>query len=182
MNRAFTLTETVVIVAISVGMILTLDLLIYNFNNSSNYEQSLAASSSSASGFMRELESLTVPADNVLQTHSFTSGTRTSSSTALVLEIPSVDSSGNTIANTFDYAAFYTTGTTVYRLLEANAASARVSGTKRLSTTLGTLSFTYNNADFTQVNTVTVDVQMQTSVKQTVLIDHRTETIRLRNF
>jgi hypothetical protein len=131
---------------------------------------------------MREMESLTLPADAVLQTHTFIGGTYTSSSTVLVLEIPSVDSSGNTIASTHDYAVFYSVGTTsAYRLLEANALSTRVSGTKLLSSTMKAFTFTFNDADFTKVNIVTVDVQTQAQVKQDTVSDHRSEQMRLRN-
>ncbi len=181
-RRAFTLIETIVVVALSAIMMIVLGALIYNFNMTTAYEQASAQSSGSANGFMRELESLTLPADAVLQTHDFSDGTVTSSSTVLVLEIPSIDSSGNVIANTYDYAEFYVTGTDAYRRLEANALSSRVSGTKLLSSTVSALTFTYNNTDFTQVNVVTADLETQAQVQQDILADHLHEQIRLRNY
>lgn len=181
-SRAFTLVETLIVVAFSVSVVVALVLLVYTFNKTAAYEQALAQSSGSASAVMREIESLTFPADAVLGTHTFSSATYTSTSTSLVLEIPSIDSSGNIIANTYDYAAFYLVGTTsAYRLLEANASSKRVTGTKQLSATIRALTFTYNNADFTKISTTTVDVQTQALVKQDILSNHRREQIRLRN-
>ncbi len=180
-GQAFTLVETVIVVAIGAILMVALSYLILNFNAISSYEQLSATSSGSASTFLRELESLTLPADAVLAQHAFANATYTSTSTSLVLEIPSIDSSGNVIANTYDYAAFYVTGTNAYRLLEANALSARASGTKQLSSTVSALTFTYNATDFTQVNTVTVDIQTQAQTKQDMTYDHRHEQIRLRN-
>lgn len=180
--RAFTLIETIIVIAISISMMTALGFLIYNFNTISTYQKIFMQSSNSASAIMREMESLTFPADAVLQTHTFSSSTYTSSPTVLVLEIPSIDSSGNVIANTYDYAAFYTVGTNAYIILEANALSNRASGTKKLSSTASALTFTYNDANFANVNIVTVDVQTQTQAKQEILSDHRREQIRLRNY
>lgn len=182
MMRGFSLIETLIVTAISTCMILTLSFVIYQLNGSVAYQQAVAQSSGSASMIMREIESLTVPADAVLETHTFPSATYTSSATTLVLEIPSIDSSGNVIANTYDYAAFYTVGTNAYRLLTANAASKRASGTKQLSSTVTSLTFTYNNTDFAQASAVTTDIQTQAHVKQNTLSDHRHEQVWLRNF
>lgn len=180
--RAFTLIETIIVIAIGTCMMVALSLLIYNFNKTSRYQQTLAQSSDSASAVIRETESLALPADAVLQTHTFLSATYTSAAASLVLEIPSIDNSGNVIANTHDYAAFYSVGTNAYRLLEANASSKRVSGTKKLSSTVNSLTFSYNSADFAEVNIVTIDIQTQTQVKQDILSDRQREQIRLRNY
>ncbi|MBU6490899.1 prepilin-type N-terminal cleavage/methylation domain-containing protein [Patescibacteria group bacterium] len=181
-RRAFTLIETLIVIAVSTSVVLALTLLIYNFNAISAYQQMSEQSSGSAGALIGEIDSLALPADAVLQTHTFSSATYTSSSTVLVLEIPSIDSSGDVIANTYDYAAFYTVGTNAYRILEANTLSKRVSGTKQLSSTVSMLTFTYSSADFTQVNIITVDIQTQTQVKQDTLLDHLREQIRLRNY
>lgn len=179
--RAFTLIETMIVIAFGVCMMTALGVLIYNFNTISTYQKTFSQSSNSASALMREIEALIIPAKSVLQTHTFSSATYSSSSTVLVLEIPSVDNSGNVIANTYDYAVFYTTGADAYRVLEANAFSSRVSGIKKLSSTVSALIFTYNDVNFTNVHTVTADVQTEAQAKQETLSDHRREQIRLRN-
>ncbi len=180
-RRGFTLIETVIVLAISVLMFMALTFLIYTFNNTSAYEQTLSQSSGSASAVVRDVESLTLPADAVLQTYAFSNATYTSSSTVLVLEIPSIDSSGNVIPNTYDYAAVYSVGTNAYRLLQSNALSSRVSGTKLLSSTVSALTFSYNSADFASVSTTTVDVQTRAQERQNLLTDHERETMSLRN-
>lgn len=177
----FTLIETIIVVTLSSIMMLTLSLLIYTFNKTSTYHQTAAQSSDSASTILREAESLISPASAVLQSHPFASATYTSTPTSLVLEIPSIDSSGIVIAGVYDYAAFYVVETNAYRLLEANAASKRVSGTKQLSSTIQALTFTYSDADFTNVSTTTVDVQTRVYVQQDSASSRQREQIRLRN-
>ena len=181
-QRAFTLIETVVVIAFSVSVMIALGVLIFNFTKTSAYDQALAQSSGSATALMREIELLTFPADAVLQTHTFPGGIiYTSSTTTLVLEIPSIDNSGNVIATMHDYAAFYLVGTNAYRLLDKSNSSSRTAGTKQFSSTISSLSFSYNNADFTKVSTTTVDIRTQVWVKQQILSDHRNEQLRLRN-
>ncbi len=181
-RHGFTLIETLIVVTLGTSMLITLGVLIYTFNKTGTYQQALTQSSASASALMREIESLAFPADAVLQTHLFSNATYTSSSTSLVLEIPSIDNSGNVIANTYDYAAFYVIGTNAYRMLEANVVSERISGTKQLSTAVGALTFSFNSADFTLVSTITVDIQTQAHIRQDTIFDHQREQIRLRNY
>ncbi|MSU74308.1 hypothetical protein EXS57_00845 [Candidatus Kaiserbacteria bacterium] len=180
-SRAFTLIETVIVIGFSTSMMLALGLVTYHFNKILTYEQTASWSSGSASTLMREIGSLVLPARAVLQTHTFSGTVYTSTSTVLVLEIPSIDNSGSVIANTFDYAVVYASSTEAYRVLAAHASSKRVSGTKKLSSTISSLIFTYNNTDFTQVSTTTVDVQTRAYAKQDMLTDHRSEQMRLRN-
>lgn len=181
-QRAFTLLETMIVIALASAMMVTLGFLIYHFGRSVAYQQTLSRSSDSASALMREIGSLVLPANAVRETHVFSGGTYTSASTSLVLEIPSIDSSGNVIAGTYDYAAFYVAGTHAYRLLQANASSKRTSGTKLLSSTVYALTFSYNDTDFTKVSSTTVDIQTRAYAKQDTLSDHRREQFRLRNY
>lgn len=180
-RTGFTLIETVIVIAFSAIMALALSLLTYNFTNTLLYDQTSSKSSDSASALMREIESLVLPANAILQSHMFSDIVYTSTSTVLVLEIPSIDSSGTVIASAFDYAVFYASSTEAYRILATHASSKRVSGTKKLSSTLHSLTFTFGNTDFTQVSTTTIDIQTQAYAKQNVLSDHRNESLRLRN-
>jgi hypothetical protein len=181
MTRGFSLVETVIVAGLSSAMMVALGCLIYNFNITSSYQKTFMQSSNSASTIMREVASLTIPASAVLQTRTFSGTPRSSSSTVLVLEIPSIDSSRNVIANTYDYVVFYVVGTNAYRLIEKNVLSTRLSGTKQLSSTVKSLTFTYNDADFTKVTTVTVDIQTQAQSKGETIPDRRSEQFRLRN-
>ena len=180
-QSAFTLIETVIVIALSVSVVVALTFLLYTFNRASSYGKISSQSYASASALLRDIESLTLPANAVLETHAFSGGTHTSTATSLVLELPSIDNSGNVIAGAHDYVAFYAVGTNAYRLLEKDAASARVAGTILLSSTLDTLSFAYDDADVAQVRTVTVDIQTQAQMKEEVVVSHLYQQIRLRN-
>lgn len=181
-SQGFTLIETLIVIVLSASMMVALSLLINSFNTAYTYERASALSASSARSVLSEAESLTLSASHVIQSHTFQSTTYTSSSEVLVLEIPSIDSSGNIIPSTYDYAVFYTNGTYAYRLLMTDAASNRASGTKQLSDTISSLTFSYNSADFALVNTVTVDVQTFVQSKEQISTDHRIEQMYLRNF
>ncbi len=182
-RRAFTLIETVIIIAFSVSVMIALVLLMYIFTKSSTYEQAIATSSGSATLVMREIELYTLPADAFVLSHTFPgAATYTSTTTSLVLELPSIDSSGYVIANTYDYVAFYATGTMAYRIIDKNALSNRATGTKALSSNISSFTFTYNNSVIPNATTTTVDVQTQTTVRQQTYTDHRREQIRLRNY
>lgn len=182
LQNAFTLVETIVVVAVSVALCTALGILIFNLSKISDYQQAVLESSGSASALMKDIGYFALPAHAVVQSHTFSTATRTSTSTALVLEIPSIDASGNTIAGAYDYAAFYVIGTEAYRELETHALSARIPGTKKLSSTVHTLSFSYDAANVTQTTTITVDLQMQTQIKQETIYDHRQQSLRLRNY
>lgn len=176
--RGFSLLEIVVVVAISAVVFIALGSLMIAFNRQAAYEQSIAQTSGSASAVMREAESLIRSADAIAASHAFSGTTYTSSSTVLVLELPSVDASGAIIDGAYDYAAFYANGGDLYRVLDANPASARLSGTKRLSAAAKALAFTYDAGN----SAVTVDVETEAGAGSGATFgDHRTEYLRLRN-
>ena len=91
-----------IVVALTAVMMTVLGALIYAFNNLSSYEQASVQSSGSAGAILREIEALVLPARAVLETHVFSIGTYTSTASSLVLQIPSIDASGNVISNTYD--------------------------------------------------------------------------------
>lgn len=180
-ERGFTLLETIFVAALSAVMMGAVSMLIYNFNTTASYQKAVIQSSGSAGALLRDIGSLIVPANAILQTHTFSSATYASSPTTLVLEIPSIDNLGNVIANTYDYAVVYTTGTDAYRTLEANALSSRTSGTKKLSSTILALTFSYDSADVTLARSVTADVQVQAALKTGLISAHQREQFSLRN-
>ena len=180
-HSAFTLIETVIVIALSLCVVTALSFLLYTFNKALSYGNISTQSYTSAGALLREIESLALSANAVLQTRSFSGTTYTSTTTSLVLELPSIDNSGNVIANARDYVVFYAAGANAYRLLEKNASSARVAGTKLLSSTLDTLAFSYDDTDFAQVRTVTVDIQTRAQVKEETVTSRLYQQIRLRN-
>lgn len=181
-KRAFTLVETVIVVSLLALMMVAIGLVIFMLNKTSSYNSAESQSSGSASAVLRDMESLIVQADAVVQTHTFSGTSYVSSATTTIVEIPSIDTSGAIIANSYDYAVFYLATTSVYRILAPAALSSRSSEMEVLSTTVSTFSLTYNDPDFTKVFKVTVDLQTSSRVKQYTLTDHRREQLILRNF
>lgn len=177
----FTLVETFIVIGLSVIALLALANLFFIFNSVYGNQQAFMAAAGSASNAMNALEAAVLPADQVLASHNFSGTTYSSGATALVLSLPSVDSSGNIIAGTTDYVAFYSSSTNFYRLTAAGTGSTRVSGLKLLSTTLYSLSFVYDDADFTKVTNVAADIVTQAQFKQQVVQGHLNERLYLRN-
>lgn len=179
--RAFTLLELVMTLGVFSVMLLAL----YNFFLSSNktflFETAYISTDGSAANVVSAIRSAALPANAVLASQALGGTTYTSSSTVLVLSLPSVDSSGQVVSSKYDYVAFYKTGTTVYQKTVADASSARTSGTKSLTTTASSFTLTYSTTDFTQVKSFTVDIQTTSSVKTQSVQGHLSQTIYLRN-
>ncbi len=179
--RGFTLLEVVIVIGMFVVMMILLMNFFLSYNKSYLFDRALVATASSAGVVMNEVVTYTLQADQVLSSHVFSGTSYASGANTLVLELPAVDASGNILSSTYDYVVIYVANGTVFRTISADATSSRHSGTKRLSDTIYSLGFTYNAVDFTQVSTVTADVQTQSSVKSTTAQTHLTQIIRLRN-
>jgi len=179
--RGFTLIETVIIIAITAMMMISLATLFVNFNSLYVYQQTFTATVKSAGGAINAIGDASLPANQVLASHIFSSGTISSGATSFALELPSVDSSGNILAGKHDYIGFYLTGTDLYRRTEADASSVRASGTKKVATLVSSLSFTYDNTDFTKVTNVTANIVTQLNTKKGLVQTHLNEQFYLRN-
>lgn len=179
--KGFTLIETFIVIGISVVALIALVNLFLVFNSVYGYQQAFMAAAGSASTATNAVEAAVLPANQVLASHSFSGTTYASGAATLVLELPATDSSGNIIAGVKDYIVFYASGATLYRLTEAGAGSVRISELKKLSTTLQSISFTYNDPDFTKVISVTTDIATQAQFKQQAVQGHLTEQLYLRN-
>lgn len=182
MKRGFTLLESLVVIGVSVVALIALVNLFLVFNSIYGYQQAFMATAGSSGAAMNAFEAAVLPAGRVLASYNFDGAIHSSATTTLVLELPAIDSSGNSIPGVNDYVAFYASSTMLYRLTRAGAGSSRVSGSKQLSTTLYSLSFIYDNADFTEVTNVTADIQTQSQFKQQTVQSHLNERLYLRNF
>lgn len=180
-SSGFTLVETFIVIGLSVGSLIALVNLFLIFNSVYGNQQAFLAAAGSASNAMNAFEASVLPAAQVLASHSFSGTTYSSDASTLVLELPAIDSSGNVIAGVEDYVVFYSSSAKLYRLLEAGAGSARTSGRTQLSTTLNSLSFTYDDTDFTKVKSVTADITTLAQFKQQPVQGHLNEQMYLRN-
>ncbi len=120
-------------------------------------------------------------ADHVVASHTFPAATLSTGASTVIFELPSIDSTGTAIPSTFDYVGIYATGTSAYRLTDAAAGSARVSGTKLLTTVLQALSFTYDSATISAITNVSAEATTSSTVRGQLRQVHVREHVYLKN-
>lgn len=158
MNRAFTLTETVITIAMTVVIMLAIANLYLNFNSLYLYQQTFVATTDAARSGIGAVREAVLPADRIVASHSFSGTTVTTSASALVVEIPSVNAAGDIVSGAYDYIGFYRTGTDLYQRTEANAASVRPAGIRKVAALVDTIVFSYDTADAAQAARVSADI------------------------
>jgi len=182
-SRGFTLTETLVVVAVSAILGAAITGIWIGYNNFFALEQTTVVVATSASRVVSVAEAAMLQASSVESSHTFTNSgtTLTSGTSTLVLKLPTVNSSGNVVSNSYDYIAIYASNTNAYEQIDAAAGSARVSGTTILSTALSALTFTYYANPITAATSTFIDVQTSTSLVSGTASSHLHETLYLRN-
>ncbi len=180
-GAGFTLIEVLIATAV-VSLIM---LVLYNVYTGYGVvfviQQARVEVNGSAREVVDEFKHTALQASQVVTSHTFSGEDYASGSGEVVFRLPAVDSSGVAIAGTYDYVAFFATSTSVYKVTDAGAGSARGSGTRRLSDTLSTLAFTYNNATLSLATSTEIDIQTQKTVRGQVIQAHLHESARLRN-
>ncbi len=180
-KRAFTIIEVLVVIAIfSIVMMAVLELYL-NFYKTYAIQNAIINNSYSAGAILNETANLVHQANTIVTSKVFSGSSYTTSSSTLILEIPSITSSGDVVSGKYDYAVMYFASTSLYRMLSADAASSRTSGTKLLSNVVNSFSFTFNSGTPSLATRVIVDLITQSIVKQQTLQTHLTGTVYLRN-
>jgi type II secretory pathway component PulJ len=178
----FTLIEVTIVIALFIIILLALMQFFVSYNTRFALDQAQVATASSAGTAMASLAEDVRVADDIVATHTFSGTTYTTGTNVLVLELPSIDSTGTVITTTSDYIAYYLSNGMIYRVIAADAGSARHSGTKELSDSGNSLSFTYSNADPTLASSVVVDIVTSKVNRGETIQTHLTNTLHLRNF
>ena len=181
MMRAFTLIETVVVVALSVVLMLAIAQLSLLFGNTIAFQNASIGNLLGANTITDAVRTAGLQADHIVANHAFSGFQRSTGTTTVVFELPSVDASGSIVPNTYDYVGIYASGTEAYRVLDAGSGSARISGTKRLSDALDSLSFTYDSSDVSLATNVLLEATTSAVVKGVTSEMHLYERIYLRN-
>jgi prepilin-type N-terminal cleavage/methylation domain-containing protein len=160
-KRGFTLIETIIAITIFAILCFALVNVYLKYYNAYHTQQAIISVAGSASTVANELQNATLQAKQVIISHTFSSGTYNSNQNTLVLQMPSIDSSGNILTDKYDYVVFYASGANFYRLVEIDGSSSRNAGLKKLSDTVSVIEFFYNDSDLSKVNEITVDINMQ---------------------
>ena len=180
-KRAFTIIEVLVVIAIfSIVMMAVLELYL-NFFKTYAIQNATINNSYSAGAILNETENLVHQANAIVGSKVVSGTSYTTGSTTIILEIPSITSSGDIVSGKYDYAVMYLASTGIYRVLSSDAASSRVSGRKLLSEVVNSFSLTYNSGTPALATRVIEDIVTQSQVKQQTLQTHLTGTVYLRN-
>lgn len=170
-----------VVIGISALMLLALMQVLLGYTGTYRARQATVDTASSASAIVSAVENAALQATRILSSYTYGGATYTSGTSTLVLELPAVDSSGNVLSATYDHEIFFASSSNAIRVIATDPSSARTAGTKYLSATLQSLTFTYNAIDLTTATSVTVDVQTRAQTGQLVAQTRLTQQIYLRN-
>jgi Tfp pilus assembly protein PilV len=180
-TRGFSLIETILVIFLFTLIMLAVVNVFLGFDKNYYVQNASINTSQTAAAIMDEVHRHALQASAVASSHAYSGTTYTSGTSTLVLTLPSIDSSGDIVSNEYDYAIFYLTGSTSYRILDADASSARAPGSKKLSDVVGDLYFTYDTGTPSSASRVTVDATTTSTVKGQQFQVHLQQTIYLRN-
>lgn len=178
-SRGFTLFETLIVVAIFIVVGTLLVSILINNTSLYNSQSSLVTSGLNTNDAVREIENYIRQASSVASGYPEVSPTYVTSSTTLVLKIPSYNASG-VISNTFDYAVI-TKDTTKNNLLREyvfpDLASERESQNKALTSILQSIGFTYlNKNDNVVVSTSAEKIKTEITVLSSNNVSDKSRT------
>lgn len=147
-----------------------------------NLEQAEMLATGSARVAMNNLNLMLVQGSSIVAQRTINGTDYTTGGSSIIVQLPAYDVSGNLIAATYDYVVFTASGTNLTQVMDLAANSARRNTTKTLSDKIQSFALTYNNADPTSANKVTIDLTTRAYYRgnkfTTVSLN---ETIFLRN-
>lgn len=179
--RGFTLIEVLITIALSVILMLALEKLYVVYGRVIVSQKSTIEVALGGNSIMDAVRIAGLQAGHVVAAHSFSGTSYTSGTTTVLFELPSVDASGTIIGGAYDYIGIHASSTSAYRLTDAAPGSIRVSGSKRLTSVLGALSFAYDSQSFPSVTSIVVDATTTAVVREETTRAHLREQVYLRN-
>lgn len=180
-NQGFSFAESLIAIAILVLVLLAILFVYMNFSRVNSFQQATMKTAESVRTAANEMQKAVLQSRKIAESHSFSGNSYSTDADTLVLEIPAIDGSGNILDGEYDYMVFYTSGTNLYKRVDADADSDRQSGLNQLSDVISSIAFTYDNADLNLASRVNVDIQAQAvGGRQTVNADLQRE-MYLRN-
>ncbi len=181
MYRAFTLIETVIIVGLTAILMSAAAYLYVNFSTTYRFLDISLGVTGGAASIIEEAREAGMQASHFVASHDFSGTTYTSGTTTAIFELPSINASGVVVSGSFDYIGIHASGTEAFRFVDADAASSRDSGTKRLTDVLAALSFTYDDPSIVSATSVVVDATTTDTAYGETTESHVRSHIYLRN-
>lgn len=178
----FTLIEVVVSLGVFTLLLLAMFNLYLTYGSLYTSQETKLTTLAGGRAALSEVSLFTVQAYRVVGNITIATTTYYSGTTTLALQLPAINSGGGIINNAWDYVVFYKSDANLYRTIQADGASVRISGTKSLTNNLQSLIFTYDNADLTQAQKVTINLTTQNRDGRQTATSSFTAELTLRNF
>lgn len=184
-NRGVTLIETMIGLAISALLVVILSYCLIIVLRLNEAQKTISALTSSTDRGIYRISSSIQQSSQILASAVISGTTYTTSSTELVLKIPSVDSStGQIISGSYDTVVYRRNPSDLSELQEitdAQAGSARFDGTHLIARFVTNLLFRYNNSNYSSASVATVFLKTGTTVRGVLKESANQTTVRLRN-
>lgn len=184
-NKGMTLVETMmgIFIGIILIMIVSFGFIIITRLNQTNAVISNLTTSTDRSIY--RITSTIQQSNQILSSTVINSTTYTTSSTVLVLKVPSIDSLGQVIVNSYDtviYRKNPSNSSELQEITDAQINSIRIDGTHIFSRFVTNLLFRYNNTDVTLSQLATVYLKNGNYVRGELKESANQATVRLRNY
>lgn len=179
-----TLIETMIGLGISALLVIILSyclIVVLRLNEAQKTISSLTASTDRGS---HRITRTIQQSSRVLNSADISGTTYTTSSTVLVLKVPTVNSSGQIIAGSYDTVVYRRNPSNLSELQEitdAQSGSSRFDGTHIIARFVTNLLFRYNNIDYSSASTVTTFLKTGDMVRGALKESANQITVRLRN-
>lgn len=153
-SDGFTLVEMLVVVALLGALMLVLTEFFLGSNRVYQTQSAELGVNMSARTALDDIDIYVRQATQVVSSF----GSYATGPSQLILQVQSVNSSGQLVPGEYDHVVFHLNGQTLYRDITPSSASAREAGSKAIGTDIQSLNFTYDNASLPQVSAVTTDL------------------------
>lgn len=179
-SSGFSLIETLITAALLVVLSGVVMLMYVHYNAFFARQSASIDMLNTASRLANRVHTAVAQAIAIADSHTSSGTLYTSSSDTLVLQLPAQNASGDAVPAVYDYFVYYATGTMAYEIVDAGAGSVRRSGTTQLSSTVDSLTFTYESTP--SISTwVELDFHAEATIRAETTATHITERSYLRN-
>jgi hypothetical protein len=183
-RRGMTLMETLVVIGIMTMIMVVISRILVVNDELFSYSLARMDADRGATLAMRRFSELARGASAVVASHDIAGTTYASDDDSLVLQLPSVDASGNLIASSYDYVAFYRHATEtdeIWTATDAADGSVRADGAKLLTAYNDVLIFRYDDPDRTDASRVSAYLENSNVSRGRTISSDAWTSIFLRN-